>query len=49
LPASLCKFLVRRIRHTEQKPLPWRQWLEPVVAVDLDQQLVLSQLTRRGP
>jgi Transposase domain (DUF772) len=28
---------------------PWRHWLKWVVAVDLDQQFVLSQLARRGP
>src|SRR5205807_446989 len=42
-------FFVRRMHHHGQKPLPWRHWLKWVVAVDLDQQFVLSQLARRGP
>jgi hypothetical protein len=29
--------------------LPWRHWLKWVVVVDLDRQMVLSQLARRGP
>jgi hypothetical protein len=37
------------MHHHGQKPLPWRHWLKWVVAVDLDQQFVLSQLARRGP
>jgi hypothetical protein len=37
------------MHHYGQKPLPWRHWLKWVVAVDLDQQFVLSQLARRGP
>ena len=40
---------MRRMHHHGQKPLPWRHWLKWVVAVDLDQQFVLSQLARRGP
>jgi hypothetical protein len=42
-------FFVRRMHHHGQKPRPWRHWLKWVVAVDLDQQFVLSQLARRGP
>jgi hypothetical protein len=35
------------MRHHGQKPLPWRHWLKWVVAVDLDQQFVLSQIARK--
>jgi hypothetical protein len=37
------------MHHHGRKPLPRRHWLKWVVAVDLDQQFVLSQLARRGP
>src|ERR1700719_2332743 len=46
---AVSTFFVRRRHHHGQKPLPWRHWLKWVVAVDLDQQFVLSQLARRGP
>jgi Transposase DDE domain/Transposase domain (DUF772) len=46
---AVSTFFVRRMHHHGQKPLPWRHWLKWVVAVDLDQQFVLSQLARRGP
>ena len=46
---AVSTFFVRRMHHHGQKPLPWRRWLKWVVAVDLDQQFVLSQLGRRGP
>src|SRR5574340_11372 len=46
---AVSTFFVRRLHHHGQKPLPWRHWLKWVVAVDLDQQFVLSQLARRGP
>ncbi|MBZ5503752.1 MAG: hypothetical protein LAN59_16210 [Acidobacteriia bacterium] len=37
------------MHHHGHKPLPWRHWLKWVVAVDLDQDFVLSQFARRGP
>jgi len=46
---AVSTFFVRRMHHYGQQPLPWRHWLKWVVAVDLDQQFVLSQLARRGP
>ncbi len=46
---AVSTFFVRRMHPHGQKPLPWRHWLKWVVAVDLDQQFVLSQLARRGP
>ena len=46
---AVSTFFMRRMHHHGQKPLPWRHWLKWVVAVDLDQQFVLSQLARRGP
>ncbi len=46
---AVSTFFVRRMHHHGQKPLPWRHWLKWMVAVDLDQQFVLSQLARRGP
>jgi len=46
---AVSTFFVRRMHHHGQKPRPWRHWLKWVVAVDLDQQFVLSQLARRGP
>jgi hypothetical protein len=46
---AVSTFFVRRMHHHGQKPLPWRHWLKWAVAVDLDQQFVLSQLARRGP
>jgi len=46
---AVSTFFVRRMHHHGQKPLPWRHWLKWVVAIDLDQQFVLSQLARRGP
>jgi hypothetical protein len=46
---ALSTFFVRRMHHHRKKPMPWRHWLKWVVAVDLDQQFVLSQLARRGP
>ncbi|HKM66527.1 MAG TPA: transposase [Candidatus Acidoferrum sp.] len=45
---AVSTFFVRRMHHHGQKPLPWRHWLKWVVAVDLDQQFVLSQLARWG-
>ncbi len=44
---AVSTFFVRRMHHHGQKPLPWRHWLKWVVAIDLDQQFVLSQLARR--
>jgi hypothetical protein len=46
---AVSTFFVRRMHHHGQKRLPWRHWLKWVVAADLDQQFVLSQLARRGP
>ena len=46
---AVSTFFGLRMNHHGQKPLPWRHWLKGVVAVDLDQQLVLSQIARRGP
>jgi hypothetical protein len=43
---AVSTFFVRRTHHHRQKPLPWRHWLKWVVAVDWDQQFVLSQLAR---
>ncbi len=45
---AVSTFFVRRMHHHGQKPLSLRHWLKWVVAVDLDQQFVLSQLARRG-
>jgi hypothetical protein len=46
---AVSTFFVRRMHHHTNKPLPWRHWLKWVVVVDLDRQIVLSQLARRGP
>ena len=46
---AVSTFFVRRLHHHGQKPLPWRHWLKWVVAADLDQQFLLSQMARRGP
>ncbi len=46
---AVSTFFVRRMHPHGQKPLPRRHWLKWVVAVDLDQQFVLSQLARRVP
>ena len=46
---AVSTFFVRRRHHHGQKPRPWRHWLKWMVAVDLDQQFVWSQLARRGP
>jgi len=46
---AVSTFFVRRLHPHGQKPLPWRHWLKWVVAVDLDQQFLLSQIARRGP
>lgn len=46
---AVSTFFVRRMHQHGQKPLPWRHWLKWVVVVDLDRQIVLSQLARRGP
>jgi hypothetical protein len=46
---AVSTFFVRRLHHHGQKPLPWRHWLKWVIVADLDQQFVLSQMTRRGP
>ena len=48
-PGAVSTFFVRRMHPHGQKPLPWRHWLKWVVVVDLDRQIVLSQLARRGP
>ena len=48
-PGAVSTFLVRRLHHQGQKPLPWRHWLKWVVVADLDQQFLLSQSARRGP
>ena len=47
-PGAVSTFFVRRMHPHGQKLLPWRHWLKWVV-VDLDRQIVLSQLARRGP
>lgn len=46
---AVSTYFVRRLRHHEQKPLPWRHWLKWLVVADLDQQFLLSQSARRGP
>jgi Transposase DDE domain/Transposase domain (DUF772) len=46
---AVSTFFVRRMHHHTKKPLPWRHWLKWVVVVDLDRQMILSQLARRGP
>jgi len=48
-PGAVSTFFVRRMQHHTQKPLLWWHWLKWVVVVDLDRQMVLSQLARRGP
>jgi hypothetical protein len=48
-PGAVSTFFVRRMHHHTKKPLPWRHWLKWVVVVDVDRQIVLSQLARRGP
>lgn len=46
---AISTFFVRRMYHQTQQPLPWRHWLKWLVVVDVDRQLVLSQVARRGP
>jgi hypothetical protein len=46
---AVSTFFVRRLHHHGQKPLPWRHWLKWVVVADLDQQILLAQIARRGP
>jgi len=46
---AVSTFFVRRMHRHGQKLLPWRHWLKWVVALDSDQQFVLSQLARRAP
>ena len=46
---AVSTFFVRRMHHHGQKSLPWRHWLKWLVVVDLEEQIVLSQLARRGP
>jgi hypothetical protein len=46
---AVSTFFARRMHHHGQKPLPWRHWLKWVVVADLDQQILLSQMARRGP
>ena len=46
---AVSPFLVRRLHHHGQKPLPWRYWLKGVVVIDLDRQCLLAQRARRGP
>ncbi|MBI2150926.1 MAG: transposase [Acidobacteria bacterium] len=42
-------FFVRCMDHHTGKPLPWRHWLQGLVTVDVDRQLLLSPAARRGP
>src|SRR3990172_401000 len=46
---AVSTFFVRRLYHHTNQPLPWRHWLKWLVAVDVDRQLLLSQMARRGP
>lgn len=46
---AISTFFVRRQYHHTQQPLPWRQWLKWLVAVDVDRQLILAQGARPGP
>ena len=46
---AVSTFFVRRMHPHTHKPMPWRHWLKWLVVVDLDRQMVLSQLARRGP
>ena len=46
---AVSTFFVRRMYHHTNQPLPWRHWLQWLVAVALDRQWVLSQTARRGP
>jgi hypothetical protein len=46
---AVSTFFVRRMYHHTNRPLPWRHWLKWLVAVDVDRQVLLSQMARRGP
>lgn len=46
---AVSTFFVRRMHPHTHQPRPWRHWLKWLVVVDLDRQMVLSQLARRGP
>ena len=48
-PGAISTFLVRRMYHHNQQPMPWRHWLKWLVAVDLHRQLVLAQKAHAGP
>src|SRR5579875_1825428 len=46
---AVSTYFVRRLHHHGQKALPWRHGLKWMVVADLDQQILLSQSSRRGP
>jgi IS5 family transposase len=46
---AVSTFFVRRMYHHTNQPLPWRHWLKWLVVVDVDRQLLLSQMARQGP
>jgi hypothetical protein len=46
-PGAISTFFVRRMY--AQQPMPWRHWLQWLVAVDLHRQLVLAQKAHAGP
>ena len=48
-PGAISTFFVRRMYHHNQQPMPWRHWLKWLVAVDLNQQLLLAQKAHAGP
>lgn len=46
---AVSTFFVRRMYPHTGQPLPWRHWLKWLVTVDVDRQLLLAQVARRGP
>jgi len=46
---AVSTFFVRRMHHHGQKSLPWRHWLKWVLAANLNQRFLLSQIARRSP
>ncbi|MBI3934944.1 MAG: hypothetical protein HY316_09650 [Acidobacteria bacterium] len=46
---AVSTFLVRRMYHHTRQPLPWRHWLQWLVTVDGDRQLLLSPMAGCGP
>jgi IS5 family transposase len=47
-PGSISTFFVKR-RKDRGEGLPWRYWLKWVVSVDISDQILISQMAKRGP